>query len=167
VLFRTDQAIEPEEREQYERAISPVHTDWINETLIGRDPMTDHSPLGDPIPFSAYLMGRLLDPDGGYNVDFNLDADRGYGYLSWDWIRGAATGKDQRGDTYHQPIAQPEGSKTWPGAAPDAVQDPIRLRYFLQNVDRIAREWPRGERIAPAERVEVSDREAGQGGPPR
>ena len=44
------------------------------------------SPLGDPVPFSAYLIGRLVN-DTNYETQFNLDADRAYGYLTWDWIR--------------------------------------------------------------------------------
>lgn len=130
VLFRTDRPVRPTERTQYEQAGSPAETDAINEAVIGRDPGTDHSPLGDPIPFTAYLMGRILDPESSYLVDFNLDADRGYGYRTWDWIRGEATGTDQRGQTYHQPVVQPEGSPTWPGAAPDATQTPIELHYL-------------------------------------
>ena len=35
------------------------------------------SPLGDPVPFSAYLIGRLVN-DTGYETQFNLDADRAY-----------------------------------------------------------------------------------------
>ena len=149
VLFRTNRPIRPQERLEYEQAISPAVTDAINEVTIGRDPATDHSPLGDPIPFSAYLMGRILDPERSYPVDFNLDADRGYGYRCWDWIRGEATDHDQRGDTFHQPVAQPEGSKTWPGAAPDAIQDPIQLRYLLSHLRlRPGSAAPAGQRPA-------------------
>jgi hypothetical protein len=138
VLFRTNRPIQPGQRARYEQAITPAMTDAINEGTIGRDPHTDHSPLGDPIPFSAYLMGRILDRDTPYSVDFNLDADRGYGYRCWDWIRGDATGKNQRGQTFFQPVAQPEGSPTWPGAPPDATQDPIELHYLASQEPRDA-----------------------------
>jgi hypothetical protein len=138
VLFRHDRAISPNERLAYERASSPAHTDALNELLIGRASNTDHSPLGDPIPFSAYLMGRILDAEQDYPVDFNLDADRGFGYRCWDWIRGDATAKDQREQSYHLPVVAPEGAVPspsgaagWPGAAPDAVnQVPVRLHYL-------------------------------------
>lgn len=45
--------------------------------------------LGDPKDYTAYVVATLtrdgLDP--GRAVNFNLDADRGYGYLCWDWRR--------------------------------------------------------------------------------
>jgi hypothetical protein len=45
--------------------------------------------LGDPQDFTAYLIATLtrngLDPDKVAN--FNLDSDRGYAYLCWDWVR--------------------------------------------------------------------------------
>jgi hypothetical protein len=79
-------------------------------------------------------MGRILSPDG-YHVDFNLDADRGYGYRCWDWIRGTTTATNGRGQTYVTPRAEPEGADsgpapTWQGAAPDATQQPLQLRYL-------------------------------------
>jgi hypothetical protein len=45
--------------------------------------------LGDPVDYTAYVVAKLtrnkLDLDKIPN--FNLDADRGYGYLCWDWTR--------------------------------------------------------------------------------
>ncbi len=130
VLFRVTQPIQPGQRADYEDARSPAETDFLNERYIGRDPRTDHSPLGDPIPFAAYLMGRVLDPKLGYDVDFNLDADPGYGYKCWDWIRGTQTGTNDRGQAYLLPVVPPEGSDKWSGAAPDAVQQPVELHYL-------------------------------------
>ena len=46
-------------------------------------------------PFSAYLIGRLVNPTG-YATQFNLDADRAYAYLTWDWIRGDERRQDRR-----------------------------------------------------------------------
>lgn len=50
-------------------------------------PLGQH--LGDPMDYTAYVIATLtrngLDPAGVPN--FNLDADRGYGYLAWDWLR--------------------------------------------------------------------------------
>jgi hypothetical protein len=129
VMFRTAGTIDAGERSRYETARSPAHTDLINADVIGRSPDVDHSPLGDPIPFSAYLMGRILG-NTPYPVDFNLDADRGYGYRCWDWIRGDATAKNGRGQPYQRPKVEPEGSDAWPGAAPDAIQDPVQLEYL-------------------------------------
>ncbi len=130
VFFRTGQPVTPGERTAYEVAQSPAVTDAINELVIGRDPATDHSPLGDAIPFAAYLVGRVLDPDEGPVTDYNLDADRGYGYRCWDWIRGDATGTNARGQTYDKPVVESEGSPDWHGAAPDGIQTPIQLRYL-------------------------------------
>lgn len=129
VFFRTTQAVAPGERAAYEVATTPAVTDAVNEVVIGRDPATDHSPLGDAIPFSAYLMGRVLDQHEGEVPDFNLDADRGYGYRCWDWIRGDTTGTNPRGQTYRKPVVESEGSPDWHGAAPDGVQQPILLHY--------------------------------------
>jgi hypothetical protein len=128
VLFRTNRPVDIGERAEYEAATSPAHTDYLNETFIGRSAETDHSPLGDPIPFSAYLIGQILSAPG-YLVDFNLDADRGYGYRCWDWIRGAEQDTNDRGQPYLKPVVAPEGSKFWAGAAPDGVEQPVRLRY--------------------------------------
>jgi len=140
VFFRTGRPVSPGQRTQYEQAPSPAHTDAINEQLIGREPGTDHSPLGDPVQFCGYLMGRILTPEYEYPADFNLDADRGYGYRCWDWIRGTQTGTDQRGQTYFLPTVAPEGAEAtlftaappvqWSGAPPAANQQPIQLRYL-------------------------------------
>jgi hypothetical protein len=141
VFFRTDRPVIGSERAFYEEAPSPAHTDALNERLIGRDAGTDHSPLGDPVQFSAYLMGRILSPEYDYATDFNLDADRGYGYRCWDWIRGEGTGDNQRGQSYQLPVVPPEGAEAdspwypappepWPGASPDGTQEPIQLRYL-------------------------------------
>ncbi len=43
--------------------------------------------LGDPVDFTAYVVATLTRDDPGSLVDFNLDADRGYAYLCWDWLR--------------------------------------------------------------------------------
>jgi hypothetical protein len=142
VLFRTGRAVPISERSAYETAATPAVTDMLNLQLIGHDPSVDHNPLGDPIPFSGYLMGQILST--AYDVDFNLDADRGFGYRCWDWIRDRSvplqTAVNGRNQPYVVPVVEPEGSPTpsqpddappWPGAAPDATQVPLRLRYLL------------------------------------
>jgi hypothetical protein len=144
VFFRTGRPVQATQRQQYEQAPTPAHTDALNETLIGRSPETDHSPLGDPIQLCAYLMGQVCSPEYIYETDFNLDADRGYGYRCWDWIRQSATGTDQRGQSYPLPVVPPEGCDTsfpknpldeqWSGARPDSTQTPIQLRYILGRV---------------------------------
>ena len=65
-----------------------------------------HSPLGDPVPFSAYLIGQLSNPTG-YSTQFNLDADRAYAYLTWDWIRGDQPRITDLGFRYDKPEVPP------------------------------------------------------------
>jgi hypothetical protein len=140
VLFRTGRPVSPGVRADYEQAPTPAHTDALNEEHIGRSATADSSPLGDPMQLCGYLMGQILQPDYAYGVDFNLDADRGYGYRCWDWIRGDQTGTDQRGQPYNLPVIAPEGAEAgptyaappvqWQGAPPSTNQLPIQLRYL-------------------------------------
>ncbi|KAH9208920.1 hypothetical protein DL95DRAFT_467302 [Leptodontidium sp. 2 PMI_412] len=77
------------------------------------------NPLGDPVPFSAYLIGRIarnpnfVDPKNGKGANFNLDADCGYGYLCWDWTRLAAsepkTHQNGRDHFFPDPVSWPGG----------------------------------------------------------
>jgi hypothetical protein len=143
VLFRTNRTVSVTERSAYEAAPTPAVTDMLNIQLIGQDPGTDHNPLGDPIQFSGYLMGQILSTD--YDVHFNLDADRGFGYRCWDWIRTSdppITKRNGRDQPYTLPVVEPEGSPAddpggappWLGAAspdyPSREETPIRLRYL-------------------------------------
>lgn len=43
--------------------------------------------LGDPGDYSAYVIAKLTRDDPNPIVNFNLDADRGYCFLCWDWLR--------------------------------------------------------------------------------
>lgn len=74
--------------------------------------------LGDAVGFSSYLIwleSRDNPQPGGAPVplvDWNLDADRGYGYHCWDWTR----------DANGEPVSDPEGERyqrpcTWPSQA--------------------------------------------------
>jgi hypothetical protein len=58
------------------------------DTLVA---IANHLPagrsLGDPVDYIAYLVGLLTRTDPASIANFNLDADRGYGYLAWDWVR--------------------------------------------------------------------------------
>jgi hypothetical protein len=146
VFFRTGRPVQVNQRTEYEKAPTPAHTDSLNETFIGHSATTDHSPLGDPMQLCAYLMGQVCAPEYAYDTDFNLDADRGYGYRCWDWIRQSATNTDHRGQSYDVPVIPPEGCDTsfettpveerWSGAGPDARQIPIQLRYVPSTVDK-------------------------------
>jgi hypothetical protein len=54
-----------------------------------RDRLQNGEHLGDPVDYAAYVIAQLTR-DGVTDeeiANFNLDADRGYGYLAWDWAR--------------------------------------------------------------------------------
>ncbi|MDQ2774032.1 MAG: zinc dependent phospholipase C family protein [Acidobacteriota bacterium] len=116
VFFRLDAPVDAETRTAYEQAQTPFETDQLN--LQHLNPRTlGVSPLGDPIPFSAHLIGQLVNnPD--YSTQFNLDSDRAFAYLTWDWIRndpkapgGSATGIF--GLTYATPKEPPREAPGW------------------------------------------------------
>lgn len=109
VFFRTAAGFDAAGRYSYEHSQAPWQTDQVNEELIGSAKRLWQSPLGDPVPFSAYLIGQLVNPTG-YATQFNLDADRAYGYLTWDWIRDGSNPPDGRTDLgfrYQRPVAAP------------------------------------------------------------
>ncbi|UQX86842.1 hypothetical protein M6D93_11035 [Jatrophihabitans telluris] len=121
VFFRTGAGHDVERRQAYELAQTPWQTDMIN---TGLDRLKGRSPLGDPVPFSAYLIGQLANPTG-YSTQFNLDADRGFAYLTWDWIRGNETGTTDLGFTYDKPEVAPWLDRThW-----DLGVSPMKLHY--------------------------------------
>ena len=57
--------------------------------------------LGDAVDFTAYMIARLTRAEKGLSkiANFNLDSDRGYGFLSWDWVRS------------HEQFAVPQSSR--------------------------------------------------------
>ena len=142
-------------RYDYEHAQCPEETDSLNEEFVGHDPFTNGypgpdagkgaysgtNPLGDPVLFSAYLLGQIAN-NRQYATSFDLDADRAYGYLCWDWMRGAASGTNPRGQPYPLPLVWPEGANgpdgSWqPPPATPAGQEPgpqymppLQLRYL-------------------------------------
>jgi hypothetical protein len=116
VFFRLDAPVDAETRAAYEQAQTPWQTDVLNQQNLHRRGLS-FSPLGDPIPFSAHLIGQLAN-DTGYSTQFNLDSDRAFAYLTWDWIRndpatkgGSATGIF--GLTYATPKEPPESAPGW------------------------------------------------------
>ncbi len=138
-------------RSLYEQSSSPGKTDSLNTEYIGHQPFTkgypqtDKSgllsgtnPLGGPILYSAYLLGQIAN-NQKYSANFNLDGDRGFGYLCWDWIRGDGLEKNPRGQQYSAPLVWPEGAGApkWQPAGPaPAGQEPgpeylpsLKLRY--------------------------------------
>jgi hypothetical protein len=121
VFFRTDAGHSDDGRYEYETAQTPWQTDQLNEQFIGKGRIR-LSPLGDPVPFSAYLVGRLANPTD-YETQFNLDADRAYAYLTWDWIRGDQVGKTDMGFPYDLPLVPPWKAEGW------NPNDPMQLHY--------------------------------------
>ena len=105
-------------RAAYEHAQTPWETDQLNAKHLSPRALR-FSPLGDPVPFSCYLIGQLVN-DTGYSTQFNLDSDRAYAYLTWDWIRNdpkanGGTHTGILGLTYATPVEPPENDPrgTW------------------------------------------------------
>lgn len=119
------------------------------EALKAHLPLGEH--LGDPQDYAAYVIASLTrdpQPDAPEKiVNFNLDADRGYGYLCWDWVRDGrfkAVPKafndgadDIEKRTYNRPV-QP-GYGWTPGDAgalpteafnPDDPSASVKIRYI-------------------------------------
>lgn len=89
-------------RHQFESAATPAESEAASAELL---PMAGAN-LGDPIDYGAYLVGqltgRMTTDANGMPVyapndaaaplpDFNLDADRGYAYQCWDYLRHATS----------------------------------------------------------------------------
>lgn len=133
VFFRLGRPVNQQERIAYEKAPTPAVTDRLSGDFIGGDPHADHSPLGDPVPFSAYLIGQICN-NPAYTTDFNLDADRGYGYRCWDWDRAEGSAHSDRGSAFAPPVAWPEGADGkdghWGGTSV-----PMQLHYFERTAD--------------------------------
>jgi hypothetical protein len=113
VFFRLNEPVDRETRAAYEQAQHPWETDVLNDQHIGPRRL-GVSPLGDPVPFSCYLIGQLAN-DTGYSTQFNLDSDRAFAYLTWDWIRNKPNPKVKDtthtgilGLTYATPVVPPE-----------------------------------------------------------
>jgi hypothetical protein len=132
-------------RSAFERAGCPSDTDIYARAFIqhrgkeyGQYQFRGTNPLGDPIVFSTYLIGQIAN-NPRFTSSFNLDADRGYGYLCWDWDRIAAqtTETDGRGHHYPSPVQPPEGAANWlpPVAVPFGMNAlyadplPVQLHY--------------------------------------
>jgi hypothetical protein len=125
VFFRLDAPIDAEVRAAYEQAQTPWGTDLLNMEQLARLDL-QFSPLGDPIPFSCHLIAQLAN-DTGYSAQFNLDSDRGFAYLTWDWIRNDASvplAHGVLGLTYATPKIPPENAPGWTQGA-----DALLLKY--------------------------------------
>jgi hypothetical protein len=76
------------------------------------------NPLGDPVVFSTYLIGQIAN-NRNFSASYNLDADRAYGYLCWDWIRSDAMSCNLRHQHYRLPVVPSEGGEALSPAPPD------------------------------------------------
>ena len=75
-------------------------------------------------PPSASKPARQLVNPTGYSTQFNLDSDRAFAYLTWDWIRGGDTKEGILGLTYTPPVEPPPDADGWRrGTAP------LKLKY--------------------------------------
>jgi hypothetical protein len=99
-------------RHRYETARTPEETEAVSAELLP----TSGQHLGDPIDYGAYLIGQLTGvwkspneyvahDDAAPLPDFNLDADRGYAYQCWDYLRHAES---------KPPLPPTEFEKKWP-----------------------------------------------------
>jgi len=115
VLFGNMDA-DPVTRERLERAANPLESDKAGSMVSSK------LYLGDADIFSQYVIWletRTSPQENGFVVpvvDWNLDADVGYGYHAWDWVRsrGAQPQPDPEGNTFFQPC-------TWPPQADDSL----------------------------------------------
>jgi hypothetical protein len=108
-------------RSLYEAAGCPVDTDLYNLAFImhrgggglpGEREYRGTNPLGDPVVFSTYLIGQISN-NPRFLSSFNLDADRGYGYLCWDWERNPkvpSAAPDGMNHYFASPVTWPEGA---------------------------------------------------------
>jgi hypothetical protein len=108
-------------RTKYEHALTPGATDELNALHLSPANFSP-SPLGTPVPFSAYLIGQLVNPTG-YSTQFNLDSDRSFAYLTWDWVRGTEK-KPEVGLTYLLPNEPPPDADRWARGT-----QPLQLKY--------------------------------------
>lgn len=90
-------------RKQFEAAQSEAETIKLAISLLRKG-----LHLGDPMDYSAYVIASLTrnDLDLAGLANFNLDSDRGYAYLCWDWLRDEArqskpSGFNGQGDPSH------------------------------------------------------------------
>jgi hypothetical protein len=94
----------PSLRDAFESAQTPGEADGVGERVTPKD----H--LGDAVSFSQYLcwLATRDREEGTAIVDWNLDADRGYGYHCWDWNRDHEhTLRDPENNPYPAPCQPP------------------------------------------------------------
>lgn len=96
-----------EARRLFDAAKTPHATEEACDFHLGKG---EH--LGDPVDYGLHVIGRMTS--GDQHPDYNLDADRGYGYHCWDWNRMTGTTTpdgSEFDDTFKfgKPCTPPEG----------------------------------------------------------
>jgi hypothetical protein len=115
-------------RDALEAADGPLAADTVGLS-VGPD-----NNLGDPVAFTKYLIWLTTrDPKqkgpGPELVDWNLDADRGYGYHDWDWNRNAGhETRDPEGNPFLNPCTWPPQADS-PPAQPYDPNTPLKLHW--------------------------------------
>ena len=115
--------------EKYAVAADPFETDTISFSEV-----TAEQNMGDPVNFSSFLIWQLARGDIKHELpNWNLDADRGYGYKCWDWNRQAKDGPidhiltDTEGHPYLAPCTPPPQTEETPGYEPNL---PLKIHYL-------------------------------------
>lgn len=88
-----------------------------NSSKESDDAASDNLPshhLGDSVDYAAFVIAQLTRDTAEKVANFNLDADRGYGYLCWDFRRFADT--DARPAAYSHPSTHDYKAPQQPGA---------------------------------------------------
>jgi hypothetical protein len=116
-------------RDTLEAADGPLAADAAG-LMVG-----PNSNLGDPVAFTKYLIWLTTrDPKQKDRspeiVDWNLDADRGYGYHDWDWNRhpGKST-NDPEGNPFLNPCTWPPQADSPPAPGPYDPGTPLKLHW--------------------------------------
>jgi hypothetical protein len=132
-------------REDFQKAQSEEDTIRLLRTYL---PLGQH--LGDPQDYAAYVIAQLTRDEIDWKTtgNFNLDADRGYAYLCWDWARdrermGVPAAFDDQGPDPRKQRAYAEPVKPGFGWDPKDIRAPtssafnpddpnasVRIRYI-------------------------------------
>jgi hypothetical protein len=127
-------------RKDYEGAQKEADTMAASNTHLPKG-----ETLGDAVDYTSYVVARLtrdnLSPKEITN--FNLDSDRGYGYLCWDWLRSkdlmgvpAAFKTDADKRAYHLPLhpgagwCKNDATGALPPQDPAGAEQGLRIRYL-------------------------------------
>lgn len=154
---------------KYTSAPTPFETDMISFNEISAE-----RHMGDPVNFSSFLMWQLARPEIGNVADWNLDADRGYGYKCWDWNRhiddmGAGNLlTDTEGHPYRAPCTPPPQSK----AMPYDPKTPLKIHYLDGDQKdpgcavevRCAGKKGRGQKMGAGSAIEKKSKRTRKGG---